>query len=185
LFVRAHLDRGLEFGSIWASLLWVLSMAGLPMSTSPTGRVIEIAAPGAHALARLAPFVSLAIGGGLAIWSARRGTGGEVADTSLAIGALAGAVGTSVVLSPQFFIWLCPLLIVAGSGLIDDRRFRVYAAVVVGAAVTTALVWPVLFRELHDMRPVPWALLAVRNVLVVVATVWLIRAAMSAPRSTR
>ena len=85
------------------------------------------------------------------------------------------------VLSPQFLIWLVPVVALVGG------RVGVAAAAFLGAALVTTHLWfPTRYWDLVDLEPVGWLAL-VRNVLLVTLAVVLAVAVTAresaAPRS--
>lgn len=83
------------------------------------------------------------------------------------------------VLSPQFLIWLVPVVALVGGG------FGIAAAAVLGAALVTTHVWfPTRYWDLVDLQPVGWLAL-VRNVLLVALVVVLALATGRAREAAR
>ena len=145
-FATVHAQRGLEAGSLWASAVWLSHFVGVPATWEPVLRWMEVTGPVAEGLvtpARIvwatATFGSVA----LATWAAWRHvpSSGEDADTvSLSVTAtlmllpVTTFVAFSLVLSPQFHLWLAPL---AALSLVARRR--------PGAGVGTGALWCIFF----------------------------------------
>ena len=72
--------------------------------------------------------------------------------------------------SPQFMIWLAPVVV---AGLVHDwRRWRTPAALLMGIAVTTFVIYPLFYTPLIHAHPAMAAVLTTRNVLLVVLLCW-------------
>ena len=130
-FATVHARRGLEAESLWASAIWLSHFVGVPATWEMVTAWFEVTGPVAEGLvtpARIvwatATFGSVA----LATWAAWRQmrSSGEDADTaSLSVTAtllllpVTTFVAFSLVLSPQFHLWLAPL---AALSLLGRRR---------------------------------------------------------------
>jgi hypothetical protein len=139
-FLAVHANRPIQIESLWASVLTVSWLWGAPIAISegPTGYNMS---------GRLAPVllvvstVTLVVyQGAWMIWALRRHrfTRGDAYQAACL--AIAGTVMLSKVLSPQFFIWTLPLLLlVAAERSREDPRWAVGVglAVVAVAALTT------------------------------------------------
>jgi hypothetical protein len=72
--------------------------------------------------------------------------------------------------SPQFMIWLAPVVV---AGLVHDwQRWRTPAALLMGIAVTTFVIYPLFYTPLIHAHPAMAAVLTTRNVLLVVLLCW-------------
>ena len=145
-FGTVHAQRGLEAESLWASAIWLSHFVGVPATWELVTAWFEVTGPVAEGLvtpARIvwatATFGSVA----LATWAAWRQmpSSGEDADTvSLSVMAtllllpVTTFVAFSLVLSPQFHLWLAPL---AALSLLARRR--------PDAGVGTGAVWCIFF----------------------------------------
>ncbi len=75
--------------------------------------------------------------------------------------------------SPQFMIWLAPVIMV---GLLHDRvRWRTPALLTLGIAATTFVIYPLFYTPLIHANPVMAAVLTTRNALLVALLVWTVR----------
>ena len=75
--------------------------------------------------------------------------------------------------SPQFIIWLAPVII---AGLTHDwNRWKVPAALLMGIAMTTFVIYPLFYTPLIHAHPVMAAILTTRNVLLVVLLWWSVK----------
>jgi hypothetical protein len=130
-FATVHTRRGLEVESLWASLLWLSHFAGVPATWEVVIAWFEVTGPAAERVVTPARIVwATATLGSIAVatWAAwrRRLDSGEDADTvSLSVTAtllllpVTTFVAFSLVLSPQFHLWLAPL---AALALLARRR---------------------------------------------------------------
>ena len=115
----------------------------------------------------------------LTVWALfARGRAGHERLLLGAAGAVVAFVALGKVLSPQFLIWLVPLvpLVAAGAGLAG-------AAVLAAALLTTHLWFPTRYWDVVALEPVGWLVL-VRDVLLV-ALLAVLAAALARGRRTR
>jgi hypothetical protein len=128
---NVHTHRGLEAESLWASALWLSHFVGVPARWELVIAWFEVTGPVAEGLVTPARIVwaTATLGSvALATWAAwrQRPSSGEDADTiSLSVTAtllllpVTTFVAFSLVLSPQFHLWLAPL---AALSLLARRR---------------------------------------------------------------
>jgi hypothetical protein len=176
-----QLGRPLQLESLGSAVLLAAHQLGLyePEVVSTHGsQNLAGALPGAFAvLLTLAQAAAL-----IAVWAlfARGGAGRErlLAGSAAAVAAF---VAFAKVLSPQFLIWLVPLvpLVAGGAGLA--------AATLLGAALVTTQLWfPTRYWDVVALEPVGWLVL-VRDLLLValvgVLLALLARQPRGAPRS--
>ena len=75
--------------------------------------------------------------------------------------------------SPQFMIWLAPVIMV---GLLHDRvRWRIPALLTLGIAATTFVIYPLFYTPLIHANPIMAGVLTLRNVLLVILLGWTVR----------
>ncbi len=164
-FLTYHLDRGLEVESVWATLLWPMRWLGSGLTAAHVEHAIELVGPGASTFAQLSALGSVAaIGLCLAVERVRPWPG-----TALVAGTigLAVFVTLSKVLSPQYFVWMLPLLLIAGTEVwTSDRAHRAWCAGILGIAALTILIYPRFFLAVIEMRPLGFVLLLARNILL-------------------
>ena len=124
-FAAFHDLRGLEVGSLVASLVWALLFSGVDASWSLVGTSNEIGGPLAGVLfmpARLFWIAATLTGLGAATAAALRlarsgGTGVTAASAAmLMLLAVTSFVASNTVFSPQFHLWLIPLAALALEG---------------------------------------------------------------------
>ena len=153
-FLQFHQQRGLEVESLWASLLLATQFAGVAWSAVQGPGSWDLAGPWADRLAHGSTLLLLASYAGLAVWlwarGRRRGAGASGLATSgfrLALLVLLLTGGFAKVLSPQYLIWLLPVLLLAGAETLDGPRLRrlVMAAVLLGAV--SSWLYPYHFLE--------------------------------------
>lgn len=169
--VAYHLDRPLQIESLGASVLLAahhLAGLGLVHVTGYGSDNLVGGAPDAVSAAGTLAGLVVVVG---VLWAVRRAP----APDALARGRLAacgaaatltGLVATGKVLSPQYLLWLVPLVVVAA------RPPWLGAAVLGAAMVLSGMVYPDRYRELTEsFAGAPVALLVVRNALLVVLVV--------------
>jgi Glycosyltransferase family 87 len=159
--IGTQLGRPLQIESLGASLLLAAEQLGLydaTVESSHGSQNLAGSLPDTLA-ALLTAFQLVAVGMVWAVFAARdRGREGLLAGSAAAVAAL---VALGKVLSPQFLIWLLPLVpAVAGAGGLAA------CAVLLAALVTTQLWFPFRYWDVVALEPVG-LLVVVRNVLLV------------------
>lgn len=186
-------DRGLQIESVAATpamVGWALAPERYQVAYTEHN-AFEVDGPGVAALLLAAEVTSLLLLPllvGLWFVALRRTRG--LTPEGVAWVALA-AVGlflvTSKVLSPQYLLWLLPL-VAAAVGTTRGRAVRVWAGGLLAATAATQAVFPVLYGALIDAGPLTGSavlVLAVRNALLVTLTVAAVTAAVRAATPAR
>jgi hypothetical protein len=174
--VLYHVQRGVQIESLWANLIGIAHQFGLPARTVYGFGAYDLASDVsgmAKALSGVATVAALA-GAAWLVWRRARALGG------LGPGdwAAAFAVGTfafvlpSRVLSPQYLVWLCAPM-AALAGVLAARR-ALWA--LVAAAVVSQVIFPFRYTQLRRLYPFDVGLLTLRNLLLVVACLLVVRA---------
>ena len=173
-------ERGLQVESLAASVLMFFRSAD---SVVFEHGAFEVRGEGVGLATSLSPFLTLLLLAvtGLAMWWEFRRCGG------LGVGAfprhaaaliLAFMLGSRV-LSPQYMIWLLPLVPLSAGGLVGT----IICALFLAACLTTTLVFPVHYADLLSFRyPGPELLLARNLLLVILWIAMLTLAAMGAEK---
>jgi hypothetical protein len=176
--LRFQGGRPLQLESLPASVIGLLAATG--MAPRPTVAFEDFsynfigpaAQAGIQVLTIAGPIILLATFAATA-WSFKRSAFRKLSLTTLAVGLTAAILALIIgnrVFSPQYVIWLLPVLPVM------PRGFRVASAAMFAL---TAAIFPFLYDQLIRMELLPSALLVVRNALGagiwVAALVWLIR----------
>ena len=193
-FASFHEARGLEVGSLAASIVWALHFFGADASWSLVGTSNEVGGPLADQLlapARAVWALSTLAALGVAVMSARQGrlvrlkapatnggfTNGASEVAALLLLALVPFVATNTVFSPQFHLWLIPLAALVLEGRARLPRPAVHAAWVIFAAT---MIVPTFYpsRE-YTLGLGLWrtAVLLIRNGLLLYAAICLVRTA--------
>jgi hypothetical protein len=165
-FLTYHIERGLEIESVWATLLWPARWFGQPLSAAHVENTIELIGPAARTLALLSGAVAL----GATAWCLAADRARPWRGSAVIVGALGLSVFVvlSKVLSPQYFVWMLPLLAVAGTEALEsDGAFRWWCAGLVGVAALTSVIYPRFFLAVTEMRPLGFLLLFSRNALLI------------------
>ena len=158
---------------VWAA---VLGLADSRIADNTAINSTEVYGPGVEVMASLMqPLLLMAVlvAAVLLIRALRRG-----ADRARLVHA--GSLLLTIVLivfnkvgSPQFMIWLAPVIMV---GLLHDRvRWRIPALLTLGIAATTFVIYPLFYTPLIHANPVMAGVLTLRNVLLVILLGWTVR----------
>lgn len=165
--VTYHEDRGLQLESTWSSALMLFG-SGV-MKNIPTGvsrmSVVNLGV-GSTLAASLSKFIVL---GGLAtlfLWSVRKKK--TASFGILLVCALLWSLFATPVLSPQYIVWVIPivLLFLIQSILRGERHdaFLATTLLTIGIAGLTQWIFPHNYQSLIGQDPLPVILLALRNV---------------------
>ncbi|HVX38932.1 MAG TPA: glycosyltransferase 87 family protein [Gemmatimonadaceae bacterium] len=177
-FLRYHAERGLQLESTYASV--VLAATRLHLTRSVTVNSFgswNVIGPAAEVATRASTWLLLV---GLAVayavcsaGFARRAPTTRTADSNATLAScgalvlLAGMI-TSKVLSPQYQVWLLPLLALS-TGPRRTLRWVLFAAI----AITTYYIFPRHYNALIAIQPAAVVALLARNLMLVLLTVLL------------
>lgn len=178
-FLTNQGERGMQleatFSTPWVWLS-VFNVGGSEIADNLAINSTEVYGPGASVAALLMqPLLVLAAAGGAAllVWALRKGAEREELFLEGALLMTTSFVVFNKVGSPQFIIWLAPVVI---AGLTHDwQRWKVPAALLMGIAVTTFIIYPLFYTPLIHANPIMAAVLTARNVLLVVLLWWSVK----------
>jgi hypothetical protein len=182
-FAAFHAGRGLEVGSLAASMVWALHFLGVEATWALIGTSNEVGGPLAGQVlgpARAFWVLATLLGLGIAIMTARHLTAPAIA--ALLLLPLVPFVAANTVFSPQFHLWLLPLAALALEGRDQLPRPAVRAAWVI---LLATMIVPTFYpsRE-YTLGLGLWrtAVLVCRNGLLLYAAVSLLQAARETRR---
>ncbi|MEV7575017.1 glycosyltransferase 87 family protein [Pseudarthrobacter sp. NPDC089323] len=169
-------ERGMQleatFSTPWVWLS-VFNIAGSKMADNTAINSTEVYGPGAATAAFLMqPLLILAAVGAaiLLVRAMKRGAEREELFLEGSLMMVTAFIVFNKVGSPQFIIWLAPVII---AGLTHDwDRWKVPATLLMGIAMTTFVIYPLFYTPLIHAHPVMAAILTTRNVLLVVLLWW-------------
>jgi len=172
-------ERGMQleatFSTPWVWLS-VFHIAGSRMADNTAINSTEVYGPGASTAAFLMqPLLILAavIAAILLVRAMSRGAEREELFLEGSLMMVTAFIVFNKVGSPQFIIWLAPVII---AGLTHDwERWKVPAALLMGIAITTFVIYPLFYTPLIHAHPVMAAILTTRNVLLVVLLWWSVK----------
>jgi hypothetical protein len=157
-FLEYHAKRGLEIESSWAAAVFVANLlTGSPRRVAYTFGAIHVDSPAAHTLALISPWVTLLLLAlaTLSLWRALRTRLAHVQPGALTLAQAAPDLmagytvvflllifASAKVLSPQYFLWLLPLMpLLSSAGNLNRTLLIGYLLLL---SVTTAI-FPYLF----------------------------------------
>ncbi|CAN7496359.1 glycosyltransferase 87 family protein [Pseudarthrobacter oxydans] len=178
-FLTNQGERGMQleatFSTPWVWLS-VFNIAGSKMADNTAINSTEVYGPGAGVAAFLMqPLLILAavIAAVLLVRALNRGAEREELFLEGSLMMVTAFIVFNKVGSPQFIIWLAPVII---AGLTHDwERWKVPAALLMGIAMTTFVIYPLFYTPLIHAHPVMAAILTTRNVLLVVLLWWSVK----------
>jgi hypothetical protein len=173
-------ERGLQVESLAASVLMFLHSAE---SIVFEHGAFEVRGEGAGLATSLTPILTLlllAVTGFAMWWEFRRcdGLGVGAFPRHAAALILAFMLGSRV-LSPQYLIWLLPLVPLSAGGLVGT----IICVLFLAACFTTTLVFPIHYADLLSFRYPGPELLVARNLLLV--TLWITMLGLAAARAEK
>ena len=181
-FLGGQSSRGIEVESVLASPFMIASWFGYPVKVVHEYGAFQISGPGVNAVASFAELLTV-LGLGLVLWwrllrfKQRAWTPALMYDVAFTV--VLVLVVTSRVLSPQYLIWLLGLTALVFTENAPTRRATVLArpALLVFACVlVTQIEFPLLFGEVMGGQFWGTMLVAVRNIVLVLACVLSLRA---------
>lgn len=186
-FITMQSTRNLQLEApIAAPWLW-MSVANQPGFSRFYGQALEtweVSGPGSSFVAKLmTPLMAIAVVAIMGLlWRARKR--GAPSQESLLVGAL--ALATSMVVfnkvgSPQYMLWLVPIVVVGIA--LDTHAWRVPANLMMAISILTTMVFPIFYMPLVNGSRYAAILLTSRNVLLVVVLGWAIMRLVSLGRA--
>ncbi|QOD03654.1 glycosyltransferase 87 family protein [Pseudarthrobacter sp. BIM B-2242] len=178
-FLTNQGERGMQleatFSTPWVWLS-VFNIAGSKMADNTAINSTEVYGPGASVAAFLMQpllIVAAVVAAILLVRALKRGAEREELFLEGALMMTTAFIVFNKVGSPQFIIWLAPVII---AGLTHDwDRWKVPAALLMGIAMTTFVIYPLFYTPLIHAHPVMAAILTTRNVLLVVLLWWSVK----------
>jgi hypothetical protein len=171
-----HGQRGIQVESLYASVL-ALSTA-MPLELELSFGSWNVVTDWTPALKHCSTLLLLAFLAALGLWSlfeGRRFTR-ERAFCAACL-ALGGAVILAKVLSPQYFVWALPVMLILSAQVLPPRWTNCWlaAAGMMAVARTTTWIFPHHYGQLLDTHlwRAPWLVLAARNAVYLLLTAWL------------
>ncbi|MEZ7754689.1 hypothetical protein O5Y58_04140 [Microbacterium paraoxydans] len=169
-FLTAQTGRGLQIEAVAATpFLWMAVTGAARIEYSYDILTFQIVAPGAEALATiLTPLLVLAAAVVTVVGGVKAARGASFARLfpPLALLLVTVLIALNKVGSPQFQTWLlAPVILWL---VLDRRRARSAAALVLALCLLTCLVYPLSYDGLLRAEAAPVLLLTVRNALLVV-----------------
>lgn len=178
-FLTNQGERGMQLEAVFSTpWVWlsVFNVAGSKMADNVAINSTEVYGPGASTAAFLMQPLLIVAAVAAAVLLIRALNRGAEREELLLEGALMMTTAFIVfnkVGSPQFIIWLAPVIV---AGLTHDwNRWKVPAALLMGIAMTTFVIYPLFYTPLIHAHPVMAAVLTVRNVLLVVLLWWSVK----------
>jgi hypothetical protein len=174
--VLYHVQRGVQIESLWANLIGIAHLFGLPARTVYGFGAYDLTSGVSGAAKALSGAATLAALAGAAwlVWRRARATGGlGPADWAGAftLGTFAFVLPTRV-LSPQYLVWLCAPM--AGLAAVLAGRRALWT--LVAAALVSQVVFPFRYTQLRRLYPFDIALLTLRNLLLLAACALVVQA---------
>jgi hypothetical protein len=174
-----HSERGLQLESVWTSVLMAL---GWVRDISFEFGAFDVSGRGAELLSALSLPVTLVLLGLTALVMYQEHRAGRLTRADFPRFAAAFVLAfmiASKVLSPQYMLWLLPLVPLTASGLSGAG----VAAIFLVACWTTTQIYPTHYGQLMDRDSGAVLLLLVRNLLLVL--LWTLALALPATATKR
>lgn len=169
-----HMERGIQAESLYAGILMLAHLAGMPLSLEHTYRSFNLITPftGLFKVMSGVLLVGLILFISWRIWQSRPRTpeegrrmspAGDLFNTITIILLLAFMI-TNKVLSPQYMLWVAPFM-AAGAAVREDMRLpgRIFLI----ATLLTQLGFPILWDLLRAFDPAAVLILNMRNTILI------------------
>jgi hypothetical protein len=192
-----HAGRQIQVESLYSTLMWIGSLCGRPISISLADGAFCVFGDWSGAMRVLSTLLLCGFLGAAGIWAIFRGSRlGRAEALALACYALGGCAIFSKVLSPQYFVWSIPLLLLAGVEVLPAKGKSVWmlAGLLIAAAALTTWLFPYHYfcaplgprgmpnpygiiparpEDLLAPSSFGYAVLALRNVVYLGLVIWL------------
>jgi hypothetical protein len=175
-FVQFQSRRGIEIGSIWASLMWLVSRGDASLHVADRVGTLDLSGTFEFVFLRIAAVSSVAALAMLVAWALTlRGPFAATRAYVQVLLALPLMLLVSRVFSVQYLLWAVPLMMLASLELIEDRRELLVVAgtCLVMAGLTTAY-YPLGLQYLTRLNPWVMAIIVTRNALLTALLVRLV-----------
>ncbi len=180
-FLGYHTSRGVEIGSIWATLMWLTSWSDPSIAVTAGFGSWELSGRFGVALARIASIAAIAFLLMIGLWAMRMRPRcpSDRVGYLLALLALGSLPAVLDVFSVQYLLWALPVLMLAAVEVTGRTRpLMAIAAACVAIAALTTVFYPFGMRFVVPLNDGVMLLLAVRNLLYVSVCGWLVWAVM-------
>lgn len=188
-FMTNQGSRGMQleatFSTPWVWLS-VLNIADSKIADNTAINSSEVYGPGTEVAAHLMQpllIIAVVLGAALLIRSLRRGAERGELFYEGALMMTTVLIVFNKVGSPQFMIWLAPVIV---AGLFYDwERWRTPAALLMGIAVVTFFIYPLFYTPLIHAHPIMAVVLTIRNILLVLLLAWSVKRTWDLGAETR
>ncbi|AUG76792.1 hypothetical protein CFP65_1924 [Kitasatospora sp. MMS16-BH015] len=168
-FLKFQRDRGIEVESVAAlPLHFARLFGGWHGQVSMNYGSLELLGPWVPVLSKLSVAATALGFGWLLVWRLRAKRWQASTPYDAALAALLVFTVTSRVISPQYLVWLVGVAAVCLT--VRGTSQRPVAVIILIATLVTTLEFPVLFGQVHNSQPWGVAVLTVRNLLLLAAT---------------
>jgi len=177
-FIGFQSSRGLQIESPAATVFLWLSALGDPATHVYFDEQLltfQVSGPGVASVAAVSTWVMAAAVVatlGIAAWRARSSANGLRYLPAASLALVLALIAFNKVGSPQYFCWLIPPVLL---GLLLDRaRFTAVALVCLSVMALTQIVYPWIYSDVINTRPLGLLVLTARNALEIVLFVWML-----------
>ncbi|WP_083977011.1 glycosyltransferase family 87 protein [Kitasatospora azatica] len=169
-FLNGQGNRGVEFESLPGSILLLAHQFGYKGNIAYRYGSLEIVGPHVETIGKAMLVLSVLGFCWLLLWRLRARTFSDATPADAALAVVLVFITTSRVISPQYLIW------VAGIGAVclsfKSTTQRPIVGLLVLATAMTTVEFPLFWQDVIAGKPGFDTLLAARNLILLVATVW-------------
>ncbi len=165
-----HSERGTNLESLWSSIMLVAGKFGVPCHMYHSHGGYNLAGDWSSTLKTVSGLAMLGMAASLGLWGLLRGRCYDrrlALDTAILV--LVNSTVLSHVFSPQFLSWLMPLSLLLALNIFP-RHWAIWCAFAVLVAVIVGIsgwLFPYLWMELVDLKPLPVDLCITRSACLV------------------
>jgi len=167
-FLKYHGERGIQLESIYSTILLIARLFGYPISTEFSYGSWNVVSTASPFLAKVSFLVMLVILGAVLVHSIEiiKRKNWEIEDLPrLSVLMIMGFIIGGKVLSPQYLLWVIPLIVIA---LPEKSRHRkkIWGSFIF-LTLLSFVIYPVFYKSLIDLHLLPLVFLVIRNSLLV------------------
>ncbi len=148
---KYHGERGIQIESLYSTLMMIGSLFGRPVFVAKSHAAFDLEGSLAKLMTAISNVLMYGFLAGTWLWAFFRRTNYRGVDAyRLVCYVLAGAVIFSKVLSPQYFLWALPLILLLAVDILPSGSLKswVFSALVIGVAGLTTWLFPYHYANL-------------------------------------
>lgn len=166
-FYTYHEKRGIQIESLYANMLMVAHVFGVPATFQANYGSWNIISPEISEFNTISLLITLSVQFIIIIyaWYSMEETNLHEALPRMILLSLLGFIITNKVLSPQYLIWILPFAVLVVPKMNVSKRIWPLLAL---TFILTTLIYPCMYAGILNFELTPWIILTTRNILLIV-----------------